>query len=42
MCMFDEEGNFIKGGKCDGCGKCGDVIDEEIVEDDEYWDRLEE
>jgi len=31
MCMFDENGEWVEGGQCDGCGQCGDtgVEDEE-------------
>lgn len=32
MCMFDEDGNWVEGGKCDGCGKCDDF--EEVEEDE--------
>lgn len=28
MCMFDDDGNWKEGGKCEGCGKCGCFDDE--------------
>jgi len=30
--MFDENGEWIEGGKCEGCGQCGDT---DVAEDED-------
>jgi hypothetical protein len=32
MCMWDDDGEYIEGGQCDGCGRCGDC---DVEDDDE-------